>query len=148
MAVQTFRHAAKLSPSGHRLLNRLLAMLAPLYNAALEERIPAWRMSGRSISLYDRFGSLTALRKQDSEWKGIPVLVARSALIRLDRAMHGFFSRVKSGRKPGFPRFRARSRYLSFSVKDPKSARSALEWYSDGRSVPEAHCRVGRNLLI
>ena len=95
MAVRTFRHAAKLSPSGHRLLDRLPAMLALLYNAAHEERIHAWRMSGRSISLHDRFGSLTASRNQDPEWRGIPVLVACSALFRLDRAMHGFLSRVK-----------------------------------------------------
>ena len=65
MAVQTFRHAAKLSPSSHPLLDRILARLALLYNAALEERIHAWRMTGRSISLYDPFGSRTAIRKQD-----------------------------------------------------------------------------------
>ncbi len=132
MAVQTFRHAAKLSPSGHRLLDRLLAMLALLYNAALEERIHAWRMSGRSISLYDQFASLTVLRKQDPEWQEMSVLVARSALLRLERAMQGFFSRVKSGREPGFPRFRARGRYRSFSVDDPNSARSALRIRDDG----------------
>ena len=90
MAVQTFRHAAKPSPSGHSLLDRLFAML---YNAALEERIHAWRMSGRSISLYDPFASLTVLRKQDPEWQDMSVLVARSALLRLEPAMQGFFSR-------------------------------------------------------
>ena len=135
MAVQTLRHAAKLSPSGHRLLGRLLAMLAMLCNAALEERIHARRMSGRSISLYDQFGSLTAIRKQDPEWKGKPVLVARSALVRLDRAMQRLFSRVKSGSKPGFPRFRVRRRCRSFRVDDPKSARSALRIREEGRRV-------------
>ena len=124
---------AKFSPSGHRLLDRLLAMLVLLYNAALEERIHAWRMSGRSISLYDRFGSLTAIQKQDPEWREIPVLVARSALVRLDRVMQGFSSRVRSGKKPGFPRFRARSRYRSFSVDHPKSARCALRIRDEGR---------------
>ena len=116
-------------PRGQRLLDRLLAML---YNAALEERIHSWRMSGRSISLYDQFGSLTAIRKQEPEWIGIPVLVARSALVRPDRAMQGFFSRVKSGKKPGVPRCRARSRYRSFSVDDPKSARRALRIRDEG----------------
>ena len=116
MAVQTFRHAARLSPSGHRLLDRLRA---PLRNAALEERIHAWRMSERRISLYDEFASLTVLPKQDPEWQEMSVLLARSALRRLERAMQGFFSRVKSDREPGFPRFPARSRYRSFSVDDP-----------------------------
>ncbi len=120
MAVQTFRHAAKLPPFGHRLLDILLALLC---NAALEERIHAWRMSGRRISLFDPFGSRTAIRKQDPEWQGIPVLVARSVLVRLDRAMRGFLSRVKTGRKPEFPRFRARSGYRSYRVHSPKSVR-------------------------
>ena len=133
MAVQTFRHAAKLSPAGHRLLDRLLAVLALLYSAALDERILAWQKSGKSITVYDQFGSLTAIRKQDPEWRGMSVLVARSALIRLDRAMQAFFSLVKSGKEPGFPRFRARSRYRSFSVDDPKSARSAVRNRDGGR---------------
>ena len=46
MAAQTFRHAAQLSASRHRLLDRILAMLALLYNAALEERIQAYCRSG------------------------------------------------------------------------------------------------------
>ena len=45
----------------------------------------------------------------------------------------GFLSRVKSGKKPGFPRFRARSRYRSSSVDDPKSARRALRIRDAGR---------------
>ena len=98
MAVQTFRHAAMLSPSGYRLLDRLLVMLC---NAALEERIHARRMSGRSSFLHDRFPSLTAIRKRDPEWQGISAQVARPAPVRLDRAMQGFVSRVKSGRDRG-----------------------------------------------
>ena len=133
MVVQTFRHAAKLSPSGHRLLDRLLAMLAMLYNAALEKRIHAWRMSGRSISPYDQFGALTAIRKQDPEWRGIPVLVARSALDRLDRAMQGFSSQLKSSKKPGFQRFRARSWFRLFRIDHPQSARCALRTRDEGR---------------
>ena len=94
MAVQTFRHVAMLFPSGHRLLDRLLAMSAMLYDIALEERIQAWLKSGRSISPYDPFGSQTTVRKQDPGWEGIAVQEARSAQVRLDRAMLAFLSRV------------------------------------------------------
>ena len=85
MAAQTFRHAAQLSASGHRLLDRILAMLALLYNAALEERIQAYCRSGKSISLYDQYKSLTEIRQDHADWRAISVLVARSALARLDR---------------------------------------------------------------
>ena len=83
MAAQTFRHAAQLSASGHRLLDRILAMLALLYNAALEERIQAYCRSGKSISLYDQYKSLTEIRQDHADWRAISVLVARSALARL-----------------------------------------------------------------
>ena len=130
MAVQTFRHAPMLSPSGDHLPDRLLAIP---YNAALEEHIRARRMPGRSISLDNRFPSLTAIRKRDPGWQWISALVARSALVRLDRAMQGFFSRVRPGRESGFPRFRARSRYRSLSVDVPKAAGSALRIRDGGR---------------
>ena len=115
----SIRHAASLSASGHRLLDRILATLTQLHNAALEERILAYRISGKSISLYDQYKSLTTIRRENAEWRDIPVLVAPSALSSLDRAMKAFFSRVQSGTEPGFPRFRARSRYRSFSVDGP-----------------------------
>ncbi len=35
--------------------------------------------------------------------------------IKLDKAFQAFFRRVKAGEKPGFPRFRSRSRYDSFT---------------------------------
>ena len=124
MAVHTFRHAAKLSPSGHFLLVRLLAMLALLYSAALEERVHAWSVSGRNSSLYFPFGSLTAIRRQGPEWRGISVLAALSALVRLKWAIQAFFSQVRSGRKREFRRLRAGSRYCTFSVDHPMSART------------------------
>ena len=133
MAAQTFRHAAQLSASVHRLLDRILAMLALLYNAALEERIQAYCRSGKSISLYDQYKSLTEIRQDHADWRAISVLVARSALARLDRAMKAFFARAQSGAEPGFPRFRARSRYRSFSIEDPKAARSAVRILDGGQ---------------
>lgn len=41
--------------------------------------------------------------------------VLQDALKRLDKAFEAFFRRVKAGEKPGYPRFRSRSRYDSFT---------------------------------
>ena len=91
MVLQTFLQAERFFPWGHRLLSRLLAIRAPFCDTALEERIRTWRMSGRRISPYDRFGSLTAIRRRNSEWQWIPVLLARSVPVRPDLAMHDSF---------------------------------------------------------
>ena len=117
MAVQTSRQAARRFPPGHRLPDSLPAMIP---NAALAERIHASRMSGRAISRFDPFGSLTAILTRDSEWQGISPPVTRSALLRLHRAMQGFVPRMKPGGEPGFPRSRAQSRYRSFRARTPR----------------------------
>lgn len=87
-----------------------------LYNGALQERRDAWRVQRRGISLYDQGKSLTEIRASVPGWADVPRRVAFSALIRLDRAFKSFFRRCKSGGAPGFPRFRSRARYDSFSL--------------------------------
>ena len=47
--------------------------------------------------------------------------------------MKAFFARAQSGEEPGFPRFRARSRYRSFSIEDPKATRSAVRILDGGQ---------------
>jgi putative transposase len=43
--------------------------------------------------------------------------VLQDVLTRLDRAFQAFFRRVKSGEKPGYPRFQGSNRYNSFIYK-------------------------------
>lgn len=68
-----------------------------------------------SISKYDQHKSITEI-KQDSEWNPIPTLVLRSAVNRVNDSFCGFFKRVKLGKKPGYPRFKGKDRYKSFSI--------------------------------
>ena len=44
--------------------------------------------------------------------------VARGTLGRLDEAFGGFFRRLRAGGRPGYPRFKARSRFDSVSYPD------------------------------
>ena len=97
MAVQTLRHAAALSLTGHRLPDRMLALLN---NAALKERIPTPRGSGNRVSPYDRFPSLTAIQMYGPDWRPVSVLVAPSAPVPPHRAMKAFFSWVRIALAP------------------------------------------------
>ena len=45
--------------------------------------------------------------------------VAREPMKRVDLAMKAFFRRVKSGETPGYPRFKGRDRYDSFTFPQP-----------------------------
>lgn len=88
------------------------------YNAALEERIGAWKLQRKSISYNDQCAELTQLRA-DPQFAKIAVDIQREPLRRLDRAFKAFFRRLKAKQKPGFPRFRSRDRYDSFSFGAP-----------------------------
>lgn len=79
-----------------------------LYNAALEERREAWR-KGKSVSFYSQDAQLKHIRQADLEGVGRwDFTCEREALRRLDRAFQAFFRRVKTGEKPGYPRFKGR----------------------------------------
>ena len=110
----------------------ILATLALRYNAAHEQRILACRgrdLALRPVQIADRDpagGRGLAGHPGYADIGLAGILVTRFALARLDRAMRVFFSRVQPGKEPGFPRFRARNRYHSFSVDDPNAARSAI----------------------
>ena len=86
-----------------------------LYNAALEQRRDAYRKQGKSLTRYDQQKDLTELRQNDPDFGVISAVVLRSALKRLDLSFKAFFRRCKSGEKPGFPRFKGRDHFKSFS---------------------------------
>lgn len=98
-------------------LTDILAFSCELYNAAIEERKGAWR-TGKSINYNAQQRQLTELN-QEIGLEGISVDIAREPLRRVDRAFKGFFRRVKAGQAPGYPRFRAKVRYDSFSFHLP-----------------------------
>lgn len=112
--IRTYSYPLKPTRVQEQILNRWLISCQQLYNAALEQRRDAYRKLHKSISLFDQQKQLTELRTE-TEWSSIPAEVLRSPLSRLDKAFQAFFRRLKSGDKPGYPRFKSRDRYDSFS---------------------------------
>lgn len=114
MQVLTYVYRLKPTRAQHGVLRRILDDQRQLYNAALQERIAAWRR-GISIGMRDQTKSLTAIRGFDETYGGVPYNLSKWTLKRLDDAMKGFFRRAKAkGGKAGFPRFRSASRWGSF----------------------------------
>src|SRR5258708_4476462 len=85
-----------------------------LYNAALEERREAWRMSRVSISYNDQSAQLPEIKEIRPEYKEIYSQILQDTLKRVDKAFKNFFRRVKKGEKAGYPRFQGYDRYDSF----------------------------------
>jgi len=95
-------------------LLRVKELHRALYNAALEERIGAWKKAGKSISFADQCKSLTQIRNEHPEYKAINAQSLQITLRRLDLGYQAFFRRVKKGERPGFPRFKNFDRFKGF----------------------------------
>lgn len=114
----TFRFRLLPTKRQHRALESILEDQRQLYNAALEERIDAYRKAGVSRTYVDQTKALTELRQSEPEFRAVPANLQRATLKRLDEAYQGFFRRVKAGGKPGFPRFRGKGRFDSFGFRE------------------------------
>lgn len=120
MTVQRRKVTYKLYPTPRQaaVLERLLAAHQQLYNAALEERISAWRCGRHSISYEDQTKSLTAIRTElPDDWAWMNCSSQQVTLRRLQKAFAAFFARCKKGQTPGFPRFKSLARMPGFGYK-------------------------------
>ncbi|MBC5815759.1 MAG: transposase [Candidatus Eremiobacteraeota bacterium] len=98
----------------------LLSMLGAhqrLYNAALEQRIAAWRLRRYGMSYANQCRELTELRAADELYQNVNAQSAQVTLKRLDWAFKAFFQRCKRGEMAGFPRFRSFERFSGWGYK-------------------------------
>ena len=112
-----FKYKLKPSRKIIAIFDSWLVALCELYNAALQERRDAYRMAGVSISKSDQEKQLPEIKQENPRLARIHSQVTQEALRRVDLAFQHFFRRVREGQVPGFPRFRSRSRYDSFTYK-------------------------------
>ena len=95
-------------------LEHQLSEARTLYNAALQERRDAWRMQGKSLNYYDQAAQLKEIR--DAGNLNLANFSAcQDVLRRVDRTFKAFFRRIKAGEKAGYPRFKSRDRFDSYT---------------------------------
>lgn len=87
-----------------------------LYNRGLEQRKAAFEKEGKSITYFEQNNELVTLKKGESTaWlQNIHSQVLQQALKNLDTAFQNFFQNIKTGKKPGFPRFKCKGLRDSF----------------------------------
>jgi putative transposase len=99
------------------VLEEWLGLCCETYNAALDERKSAYRMAGVSLSYEHQCAELPGCKEVRPELGEVPSQVLQEAVKRMERAFEDFFRRVEKAEKPGYPRFRSRSRYDSLTFK-------------------------------
>lgn len=92
-------------------LVRTLNMCSEVWNLALEQR------KYQRIGRFEQARQLTQLKAAFPEFRTVHNQPLEDVMDRLDKAFQAFFRRVKAGQKPGYPRFRNRHRYDSFTMR-------------------------------
>ena len=87
------------------------------YNWGLNVKQQAYQKTKRSPNAIQLHRTLNALKKSKFPWMyAVSKCAPQEALRNLDKAYQSFFRRVKSGEKPGFPKFKKRGIHDSFRL--------------------------------
>lgn len=113
--LKTFKY--RLNPTRKQIttMNQTLEECRWLYNHFLEERKTSWEEKEASLNYHSQAVSLPGLKKDKLALLNIHSQVLQNVAVRVDLAFKAFFRRVKSGEKPGYPRFKGKERYDSFT---------------------------------
>jgi putative transposase len=87
-----------------------------LYNHLLAKRRDAYEQDGISLSLYQQQETFSILKQDRPTLKGVHSQVLQNVAVRVDLAFKAFFRRMREhAEEPGYPRFKGKDRYDSFT---------------------------------
>ncbi|HEU5378669.1 MAG TPA: transposase [Ktedonobacteraceae bacterium] len=112
---KTFKYKLCPTPPQAAQLGATLRVCRELYNTALQERRDAWRMQRVSVGYYQQKAELPGIRAIREDCAAVHSQVLQDVVLRVHRTFQAFFTRVANGEKPGYPRFKGRYRYHSFT---------------------------------
>src|SRR5437870_12123816 len=86
-----------------------------LYNHLLEMRKHAYAHTGKGLSCYEQQSTYPILKQERPTLERAHSQVLQNVAVRIDLAFKAFFRRCQAGENPGYPRFRGKGRYDSFT---------------------------------
>jgi len=112
---KTFQY--RIYPTAHQesIMSQMLEECRWVFNETLALRKNAWEMEQKPISLYQTNVFLPKWKFERPTLTMVYSQALQDVQERVDLAFQAFFRRVKSGEKPGYPRFRGKGRYDSFT---------------------------------
>jgi len=112
---KTFKYRIFPNKTQAKKLQKSLDACRWLYNQFLETRKNAWESKKKSLSRFDQSKTIPDLKKENPFLNDAFSQCLQNVSTRIDLAFRAFFRRIKSGEKPGYPRFRGKFRYDSFT---------------------------------
>ncbi|MFX0096350.1 MAG: RNA-guided endonuclease InsQ/TnpB family protein [Candidatus Hodarchaeota archaeon] len=112
---RTYKYRLYPSKQQENVLTQWLTTCRLLYNNSLAERMEAWKTMRRTVTYTEQANQLKNAKKSNPNLRSIHSQVLQDVLRRLDKAFKNFFKRMKIGKKAGYPRFKGKNRYDSFT---------------------------------
>jgi putative transposase len=113
--LKAFKYRIYPTKSQRTKMNQTLELCRWTYNETLAYRKKAYEENGKTVSKYETHNLLPKWKEDKPELKEVFSQTLQNVQERVDLAFKAFFRRVKSGDKPGYPRFKGRGWYDSFS---------------------------------
>ncbi|WP_319507376.1 transposase [uncultured Methanolobus sp.] len=112
---KTYKFRIYPNKSQQKQMERSLEICRQVYNRTLAERKTAYEERGETLSKYTLNKLLPEWKKENPEYKEVFSQTLQEVQERIDLAFKHFFRRVRSGEKPGYPRFKGKGWYDSFT---------------------------------
>jgi putative transposase len=113
---KAFKYRIYLTNGQRRILEQQLEECRFVYNETLAERKRAYAERGEALRLYDTINLLPVWKLARPALKLVHSQVLQNVCVRVDRAFHAFFRRVREcAPAVGFPRFKGFGRYDSIT---------------------------------
>jgi len=113
----TYKYRLNPTSAQRTSLEKVLELCRWVYNDTLAARKNAYEQDGKSLGLYDTNKLLTQWKADKPALKGVHSQVLQNVQERVELAFKAFFRRVKAGEEPGYPRFKGKGLYDSFTFK-------------------------------
>ncbi len=115
MHLTTFQYRLYPKPAQAQRMFQVLNVCRHWYNMCLSERKWSYELEGRSVSKDDQIKQARLYRQTFPQAQAVFSQTLQSVAADLGKAFDAFFRRVKAGEKPGYPRFKSRNRFHSFT---------------------------------
>lgn len=110
---RAFKYRLWTNTNQERELAAMLETHRRLYNSCLHERKSRYEAEKVTVKYAEQSARFKAERETNSFYARLNFSSAQATMRRLDKAFANFFGRVKSGEKPGYPRFKGRDFFNS-----------------------------------
>lgn len=111
----TYKYRIYPTKSQIHILNDTLELCRWTYNEIIAFRKNAYEESKENVSLFQTINLLPQWKNDKPELKTVYSQILQNVMVRANFAFKAFFRRVKSGEKPGYPRFKSKGQYNSFT---------------------------------